>query len=298
MRRINPNPQSETSRLYNVTVNNFQHIGGKTFAAIDESLLKVNSAYQRTGSASKLKKLIVNWDENKMDPLMVSWHQETKEFYIINGYHRLRAGKANGKTSFECQILTLGEDPSARLIEEAKLFATQNRDVDNVKIWERHNSNVLIGVRENVSLQELLVKHGLSVVPTYKKILPKGVKRHVSGISEALAVVRWNPEIMDYILDVLDETGFCFERNGYHGNLLRALKNVFGVRVEDKDAVREILIEYLTELTPDLLFAKAATAYPMRSEAVGTSLLLESVITAKGLKQGYTGEKVKFTAAA
>lgn len=272
--------------MYNYAINNIQQVGNKMFVSVPLSILAIDPTYQRV-ETSKIASLVRNWDENKMDALRVSLHPEEQLMYIIDGFHRFMAAKEMGKKYLEVEIVKFPDEvmnnPKLRRIAEAKLFAQQNDQVEMLKPNQTHNANVLIGVRENVFLNEMLKKYGLEI--STRGSNKCGV---ITGYTVSLKLIRKDETVYDDTLYVLTEAGWHYNRNGLNMRALRTVYTLIALHKNNRELLKRSLINVLRETTPALLYGCGIAKYPLRNSTEQGILYLEDLVhDATGIEYKY-----------
>lgn len=267
-------------RLFNLIKSNIQVIGNKQFANVDISLLKADERYQRvnTTRAAKITKLVKAFDFNKMDALKVSVHNDEKKFFIIDGYHRYMAAKELGLSALPCEILKLPDSGVERLKAEARLFAEQDMAVDKLMPIQTHDANLILGIRENVIVQNLIEKHGIQLKKSIKGQV--GTVNTLSGFYTALRVARGanGEEILDKVFSIIIASGWNLTKTGMQKWVIHCLATILKLHNDDMDAVASKLSSSLRGIEPSGLLAVAKAKYPNRTTNQSVILLLEDTI--------------------
>lgn len=85
---------------------NAHNIGGKKFATIPVSEIKIDAGYQRR-LREKVNKMVANWDYNLCDVVLVSYRNN--KFYVIDGQHRVAAAISTIANTSIARIVTTME---------------------------------------------------------------------------------------------------------------------------------------------------------------------------------------------
>lgn len=270
------------NKLYNLTMRNTQAIGNKLFAEVPVELLYSDDRYQRGEMVStrKVNKLIANWNPAKMDPLRVAPHDDEGRFSVINGEHRLKAAKALGYDFLVCEILRCDG-----IEEEAKLFATQNDEVDNLTPLQKHKANVLCGVPENVLIQSLCEKYDIKISAG-----KAGSRKtsYLSGFGRAVVQARSNPDVTKEVFRVIYEARWHLSSKGLCSEVLQAIYKLFLLHTDDRDKVADSLIHYMRHNDPKYVLACAMERYPKRTQTARNVLFIEDeIVTNYGVTRVY-----------
>ena len=282
-------------QLWDLTMSNIQRIGGKHYVFVPMELLFVDNRFQRVDENSKAKvnQLARNWDINKMDSLKGSIHAEELRISVIDGYHRVMAAKALGLSGLEVEILKeMPENPEERLIKEATYFATQGDEVSRLTPVQKHKANVLRGVKENVTVNELIEQYHINLKknPTRGRV----AAGELAGFTTALTIAKnTGREMLDMVLNVLCESRWNMARNGLSANALATVYNMLRLHPEYKTEICSALIRMLTPIEPDQLFAQSYAKYPNRGEKERILLYTEDLICDElGIARVYDGGSI------
>lgn len=81
-------------KRFNDCMNAMKDKGCRALYEIPVDLMTIDPLYQTDERTQRsLKKLIENWDENKLEPITIVPHEEEGMFYIVNGYGRWTASQ-------------------------------------------------------------------------------------------------------------------------------------------------------------------------------------------------------------
>ena len=292
MARKNVVVMNENKRLWDLTMSNIQKIGGKHYVFVPMELLFIDDRFQRVDENSKAKvnQLARNWDINKMDSLKGSVHNEELRISVIDGYHRVMAAKALGLPGLEVEILNnMPENPEERLIKEATYFATQGDEVSKLTPVQKHKANVLRGVTENVAVDELIKKYHISLKknPSHGRV----TTGELAGFTIALSVAKNNGKgMLDMVLNVLCESRWNISKNGLSANAIATVYNMLRLHPNSKEDVLTVLLNILTPIEPDQLFAQAYAKYPNRGEKERILMYVEDMVCSElGIARTYVG---------
>ena len=281
-------------KLYDLTMENAQRIGNKTYANVPTELLFADPAFQRIDSCSerKISRLVERWDTHMMDTLRICPHPETENFSVIDGYHRLCAAKQKGIQSLPCEIITnMPTDTKERLVREAFLFANQNVNMETLTPLQKHKGNLICGKKENLALQKLIEKYDISMKSDRAHNVRKGGV--LTGFAEALDKAKADADILDMVFRMICESRWNLAENGYCKAVIRALWNVLHLHDGNEEAM-VTLWAYMRNREPNNFLAEAKAKYPMRSQGEANTLYLEDwLVDHSYLPRVYTGGTVK-----
>lgn len=256
---------------------NAREIGRKTFATIPLKLLMVDQRFQRADSASesKINQLVRNFDINKMDAIKVSPHFDTGLFSVLDGYHRVRASEILEEKYIEAEILTnLPTDPAERLMAEARIFSTQNQDVDKLTPMQKHRANVLLGDKANVILQQILDKYNVELCIGCMHKTGK-----LSGFTDALAIAeRGGYQMLDDVFYIIHAAKWNLNPYGMTKITLNALYRILKMHSDARETIRTDFVEKARELTPRYFRKEGAKKYSLRTPYEQFTLALEDFL--------------------
>ena len=275
--------KNSKQQLWDLTMSNIQRIGNKQFVFVPMDLIFIDERFQRVEETSKgkINQLVRNWNDNKLDALKGSLHPEELRISIIDGYHRVMAALILGLPGLIVEVLqNMPDDPKERLIAEATLFATQTDDVNTLTPVQKHKANVLRGVKENVIVSEAAAKYHITLKknPSHGRVQAG----QLAGFTMALGVAKTSgKEMLETVFGILCETRWDTARSGLSSNAIHAVYNILRLHPEHKTEIYKTLVEVLTPMEPDQLFAQAYAKYPTRKERERILLFTEDIICEK-----------------
>lgn len=292
---VSMNRENATTEMFSQIMASSIKVGNKNFAYVPLRLLFVDEDYQRQTSKAKVRKLAEKWNINKMDALRVSPHPEEGKFSIIDGSHRFHAAQMNGEKFLACEIIMgLSENPDKRKVEEAKLFSTQNDEVNKLTAQEKHKANLLLGVKENVILEKVRLKYRISLKPDSARGNAK--ENCLAGFQYALRIAKtYGEELLNDIFCVLCESRWNMANNGLGRDVLEMVKNVLLLHPDFRPEIKMELTEYFKNREPEDVFAGAREKYSLRAKAERNTLFLEDYLIEEidGMYRVYSGGPVK-----
>ena len=270
--------------------------GCRALYEIPTDLMTVDKLYQTDERTQRsLKKLIDNWDENKLEPITVVPHEEEGFFYIVNGYGRWTASKhLPEKKDYLSAIVLLGlsKEENKRRIQEAELYAYQNRDCSKMTPIQNHGALKIIGEPSVVLFEKLKDKYGFDFgfgKSTSKKI------NTIGSYSETLNMIKARDErCFDFVFSTLIACGFDKKTNGYATYVLRAMRDIYDNYGDGKDIVKAI-VKILRGSTPEQFKSFAITKYPNLEYRSACTMYLEDElcrVTDKKNKRKIYGNKI------
>ena len=242
-------------------------------------LLTIDPLYQTDERTQRsLKKLIDNWDENKLEPITIVPHEEEGMFYIVNGYGRWTASQhLPAPKRYLCSIVLLGlsKDPDKRRIQEAELYAYQNRDCSKMTPIQNHGALKIIGEPSVVLFEKLRDKYNFDFgfgKKTSKKI------NTIGSYSETLNMIKARDEkCFDFIFSTLIACGFDKKVNGYSTYVLRAMRDIYD-NYGDKKEIVSAIVEILRGITPEQFKSYAIIKYPNLEYRSACTMYLEDEV--------------------
>ena len=242
-------------------------------------LLTIDPLYQTDERTQRsLKKLIDNWDENKLEPITIVPHEEEGMFYIVNGYGRWTASQhLPTPKKYLCSIVLLGlsKDADKRRVQEAELYAYQNRDCSKMTPIQNHGALKIIGEPSVVLFEKLRDKYNFDFgfgKKTSKKI------NTIGSYSETLNMIKARDEkCFDFIFSTLIACGFDKKVNGYSTYVLRAMRDIYD-NYGDKKEIICAIVEILRGITPEQFKSYAITKYPNLEYRSACTMYLEDEV--------------------
>ena len=242
-------------------------------------LLTIDPLYQTDERTQRsLKKLIDNWDENKLEPITIVPHEEEGMFYIVNGYGRWTASQhLPTPKKYLCSIVLLGlsKDADKRRVQEAELYAYQNRDCSKMTPIQNHGALKIIGEPSVVLFEKLRDKYNFDFgfgKKTSKKI------NTIGSYSETLNMIKARDEkCFDFIFSTLIACGFDKKVNGYSTYVLRAMRDIYD-NYGDKKEIVSAIVEILRGITPEQFKSYAITKYPNLEYRSACTMYLEDEV--------------------
>lgn len=275
---VNINRENTVDEMFSQTMASKIKVGNKYYAYVPLKRMYVDEDYQRQTSKAKVRKLAEKWNINKMDALRVSPHPEEGKFSIIDGSHRFHAAQMNGEKFLACEIIMgLSDDPAKRKVEEARLFSTQGDEVNRLTPQEKHKANVLLGVKENVIVDNICEKYDIP----YKPDSARGghLKGVLAGFAEALRIAKvYGEKLLDEVFYVICESRWNMAYKGMGNAILRSLTNILVLHPDFKAEIKFELIKLFTPIEPEKLLADAMSKYPERKEIERLTLYLEDYL--------------------
>ena len=242
-------------------------------------LLTIDPLYQTDERTQRsLKKLIDNWDENKLEPITIVPHEEEGMFYIVNGYGRWTASQhLPTPKKYLCSIVLLGlsKDTDKRRVQEAELYAYQNSECSKMTPIQNHGALKIIGEPSVVLFEKLRDKYNFDFgfgKKTSKKI------NTIGSYSETLNMIKARDEkCFDFIFSTLIACGFDKKVNGYSTYVLRAMRDIYD-NYGDKKEIVSAIVEILRGITPEQFKSYAITKYPNLEYRSACTMYLEDEV--------------------
>ena len=214
------------SNNYNIVENAFK-IGANRYANIPIDSLAINSKYQRDLSMEHVKKLAKNWNDEECDELRVCYHEDEDIFYVIDGNHRREAAALIGKRSLPCKIL-VGKTE----IEEAKLFADQDRLKRKLTPYDRFKGNLAGNDPAAHRLQNLCDKYGIRIMKYAQRSTGA-----LNSLSTAYSYMeKGQDEKLDWIFKVVEMARWNYSLNAYSEAMLEAMSSMYNKYHEVENA--------------------------------------------------------------
>lgn len=270
--------------LFKTVMNNLKPMGnpdsGKCTVSMPIELLWPDPAYQRIDirSGAKIRKLIQNWNENKLLPIVVVPHPEENRFALVDGYGRYIAASSLPEpyTSLDAIVLThVPSDPMERQKFEAEIFCSQDDEIEPVKAVQKHKARVLLGDVAACSVDHLCNQYHIDFVTK-----PGSRDKAVLGsYNEAYRIAQIHGEpCLDFIFRTVKSLGWLEEKNGLATYVLRAFRHMYAAHRNQGNAVSSYIIYCLRKTEPGKFKARAVARYPERDLVAACTLWLEDEI--------------------
>lgn len=260
-------------KLFNMVIDNIRSFStGKSkkkrigIVAIDLSLLYIDSRYQGLRVHRKIKKLINNWDERKLSPIIVVPHPEECRFAVVDGKGRVLAAKELGyDTLYAIVLLDAPENEYDRLKFEAEVFIGQDDEIEKVKPLEKHLARVIIGDEAALALDNMFKHYNISYTDT------KGARE--AGVLGSYPTTydianRHGEACLEFIFSIIHNASWDVEPNGYATFVTESLKDIWTSfqKPSDREKIYEYLSDFLRGIDPTQFSSNARAAYPMRKD--------------------------------
>ena len=251
-------------------------------------LMEIDTRYQTEERTERdLRYLTNNWNENKLLPLIGVPHWEEGKVYLVDGYGRWIASQVVNKRKYkELQVMLILNAPSKaneRLKFEAEIYAFQNSEVKNVTPIQKHGAMIVLHDSATEILEKLKEKYG------FEYTAEKGNREAsvLGSYTETLRICKIdNGKAAEYVFDICKGAGFDRKSNGYATYIMRALRDIYKLYVNDRYETKEFLISELRNITPQILKASAVVKYPMIEMKTAVTLYVEDMVVDNlGLEQ-------------
>lgn len=202
--------------------------GGAMYAQVPIELLDVDPSYQR--DRGHYKEIAVEWDPNLCAPLLVSYRDG--RFYVVDGFNRAKAAKANGVERVFCLIRT-----GLTQADEAGLFAKQDVNKTRVSGSELLNAQVVNGEDEAaMAVGRVCDKHGV----LYKKV-PHKQTGALSAPNDAKRVcAQYGEDMLDDVFTLIEVLDWRMEHGAYGRTVINAGANVLNTCPDRNKAIAKI----------------------------------------------------------
>lgn len=220
---------------------------GQKLCVVPTYLLRVDVAYQRQIRNSRWSKVVAianGWNDSKVGALLVSYRPDDGYFFIIDGQGRYQAALQSGHDYLLCQVIT-----EAALKDEAELFLSQDDNRTMVTMHQKVKAGMVAEHTDCLLLGELMDKYGIKDIS------------EISAIGTALSIVANNPVELDWVLSVIQRTGWGNTRYGYTRSVLRSLHELYNKKFDEMDKIESVLIPIMSANSPDVFRSVASLMY-------------------------------------
>lgn len=269
----------EKRKRFNDYMNMMKDKEHRALCEIPVDLLTIDTQYQTEERTNRsLKKLIDNWDENKLEPITVVPHEEDSMFYIVNGYGRWCASKSikNPKDYLSSIVLLgLSKNTKERRKQEAELYAYQNRESSRMTPIQNHGALTIIGEPSVLLFEKLKNKYKFDF--GFGKKTSQSINT-IGSYSETLNMIKTRDEkCFDFVFSTLIDCGFNKKTNGYSTYVLRGMRDIYD-NYGDKKEIRNAIVQILKGITPLQFKSYAITKYPNLEYRSACTMYLEDEV--------------------
>lgn len=273
-------------KLFNMVMENIKSFSTRKskknnigIVAVDLSLLYVDPRYQGLRTHKHIKRLINNWDERKLSPIVIVPHPEECRFAVVDGQGRLLAASELGYESLQAIVLLdAPEDVDERLKFEAEIFIGQDDEIEKVKALEKHPARVIIGDEAATALEKMFNRYNITYTDS-KGCRKAGV---LGSYPTAYSIAKTHGEAcLNYIFAIINNAGWDNEKNGYATYITESIKNIWTTFQTGNDRINifEFLSNYFRTIDPTQFASDAKHKYPMRKDMERVcTLYLEDII--------------------
>lgn len=240
--------------------------GNKIFLDIPLTSLKVdNTMYQRPVQ-NHLKKLAMDWQDKKCDPLCVNYRNDGY-FYILDGQHRFLAAQMRGLESLVCTVFV-----GMTVKEEADFFVGQNDGIKKLTPYDTYKANLCRGEAIDCAIKDVCDCYGIKVE---KSSTPHTLK----SVTAARAIIRSiGKDGLHWIFTVMRESKWDCFKDAYTSQMLMAFYNVYQACINNLPLAKERLVEYCKIVSPKETVALANVHYPTYGDKSKIVMLLNEVV--------------------
>lgn len=235
----------------NIIIANAYDFDKYLMSKIPVDQLYVDHGYQRLVTHT-VNSLVLHWDPEKCDPLLVNYREDEERFYVIDGGHRLTAAKRMNLPWLPCRIL-VGKTPK----QEAKIFANQNRDVSMLKPYDRFHSELFSNDPMAIKTQEMFDKYDVKVVRQ-----PRAVVGAIRCLEYCWRLVRDSrADELEFVLKVIKRAGWHYRDKSYNKSSIMSLQAIY-MAFKDRKGIEDVVVNILKETTYDAWCADAKRKRP------------------------------------
>lgn len=243
-------------------------------------LLAIDTNYQVPDRTDRdVTYLINNWEDIQLMPLQGVPHWEEGVIAVTNGYGRVVAANRIDKKKYEYMqvivLLDVPSNPEDRQLVEAKMYACQDTNVFKMREIHKHGARLIMHDNNAEILENMKEKWGFE----YKACKGKRKGNVLGSYPDILSMCSIdNGKCIDYVFEVCYLSGFDRKENGYATYITRAIRDIYKIFANDRDATKEYLGKFLRKIDPLILKANAVSRYPMVDFRAAVSLFLEDQI--------------------
>lgn len=245
---------------------NIVQIGGKFFAKIPLSLMKVNhTAYQR----EEKKHVIVmakNWDDSKCTALLVNYREDTGYFWIIDGQHRWAAAMMQGIEFLVCEVFI-----NMTVEEEAKRFEEYNTGTKSLSPFDTFKARICYGEETDTAILEICKKYHLTVM--------NGRGAHtLKSVTAARNIMKLGGKMaLEWVLQIVVDSNWDDFSESYSADFMEGLARIYATQINTIDSVTKNLVKFFRNSNPVEVIGLANSEYPMKGRRTRLRLILEDI---------------------
>lgn len=253
----------------NIIIANAYNFDQYLMSKIPVDQLYVDTGYQRVVTHT-VNSLVLHWNPEKCDPLLVNYREDEERFYVIDGGHRLTAAKRMNLPWLPCRIL-VGKTPK----QEAKIFADQNRDVSMLKPFDRFHSELFANDPMAVKTQEIFDKYDVKVLRQ-----PRAVVGAIRCLEYCWKLVRDSrADELEFVLKVIKAAGWHYRDKSYNKAAIMSLQAVY-IAFKDRKGIEDVVSKILANTTYDAWCAEAKKTRPSLTRYNAMKAYMEDQIQA------------------
>lgn len=213
--------------------------------------LLVDETYQRPVSWQFVRREAARFDPTLVGTIDVAQRSPSR-FAILDGSQRSQIVRLVGKTSIYCSVY-VGLD----LASEARHFLHKNRDRKSVHPFYTFRARVAADDGDAIAIEKIVEKHGYQLAIGAPSV---GGEVNAQNIAAISAVTTAYSRKLPDESDTLDPTLAVLKRSTLgraEGQSALMLRGVSTALMQKPDLDRDVLVETLTELGPQLLLGRA-----------------------------------------
>lgn len=210
-----------------------------TFEWLDQGLLVINSKYQREINEKghrKIRKIAKEFSWAKFQPLTVAGPDRLGDYSVIDGQHRLEAGRLVGLADVPCWIV-----PTADVAGQADAFIGVNQERVSVTKANRFWAEVARGDAVAIAVRDLCAEAGVQISRSGTGRQKPGFTTAVTAIEGALKMGR--PHALRALKALaVGQDGIP---NAFRGQTITALTRLVGLNADliDDDRLARVLAD-------------------------------------------------------
>ena len=255
--------ERETENLYLLASHN--KVGNKIMAQVPLYMVAIDNTYQRTETFSKQKgdEIALNFIEEAYDPIKLNLRNGI--FYCPAGQHRIYAHIRMGRQYITSELFSVSYE------QEVHIYLSQDDNRSKLSPYDRYKAGLAAGRREDVLLHNICMKYNISITSQRNG-------KELSSISTAKRILNtYGSTGLEWVCEILDNSGWTGEKKGLDSRIFRALKNIYRT-TEGSEKAKSDISAYMIGKSPMQFFAASIAAYPERDmERALTNFLLDIV---------------------
>lgn len=262
------NEQNTNQRIINETfIRNAFSMNGIKFASLPVSQMSIDEDYQRPPQR-KINKIAKEWNVEKCRVIEVSYRNN--QFYVVDGQNRYLAALQVGEECLPCQIhIGLTKE------QEAEIFSSQDDNKTKVSTADKFNADIAAKKPDAMRIQAICDEFNI-IVGRKRDVFSSNVR----SLDRLKAMWKTGQDAeLRWVFNVIKEAGWHTAKNGYCDDILSALHQVYICNRHSLEEVKPMVVNFMSQTSPDMLTARARIAYSSHGRKVATHAYVDRYLS-------------------